>query len=198
MFGFVALTTAATMPLVSETELPCDSIRQIEAASTESPRPFASLRQQSTAMAMTRNEAGQRVQQQVPVTLVKPIGGFERCRFVYTSQIDLACYVGTTISDDDGDARAARLSKVSENVGACLRNPALMRVPSEESSTPSVGFSGGAGHPFWQISIVPTEADRTRLQAEVMVLGPAQRAQPAPATASNPRRAPTKTKRKRG
>lgn len=176
MMGFVMLSAVATTPVVAATELPCDGIRMIEAASLETPRPFASLRLQSTTLATVRNDAGQRVQREVPVTLVKPINGFERCRYVYTSQIDLACYVGTTISDEDADTRADRLAKVSDGVGACLTNAALLRTPSEEGSTPAVLFTGGPRHPFWQISIVPTEADRTRLQAEVLILGPAPRA----------------------
>jgi hypothetical protein len=195
MLGFLMLTTATTIPLVGETELPCDGIRVIEAAAIEMPRPFASLRQQSTTMALIRNAAGQRVRQQVPVTIVKPINGFEHCRFVYNSQIDLACYVATTVSDEDADARANRLARVSDNVGACLRNTALVRTPSEEGSTPSIGFSGGRDQPFWQISMVPTEADRTRLQAEVLILGPAARVQSA--TATGPRRTTPTAKRKK-
>jgi hypothetical protein len=129
------------------------------------------------------------------VTNVKPVAGFERCRFVYTSQIDLACYVGATIGDDDEEVRAARLVKVSENVGACLTNPALVRTPSEPGSTPSIGFSGGAGHPFWQVSIVPTEADPSRLQAEVLVLGPAPVVNPG--QPPRPVRAAPRAKRKK-
>jgi hypothetical protein len=194
MIGFLVLTTVASTPLTTATDFTCDGIRQIEVASIERPTPFASLRETGTIMAWGRNASGQRVHQQRTTVNVKALSGFERCRFVYTSQIDLACYIGSTTSRDNQEVIMQRLTKVAENVGACLRNPALVRSPSEEGSTPSINFGGGREHPFWQISMVPTEEDPSLLQAEVLVLGPAPVAVP-PRTARPARPAP-KAKRK--
>ena len=102
MLGLLVLSTASVAPLASTQALPCDGIRMVEASTLDRPRAFASLRQQGTTLAIVRNAAGRQVQQQVPVTNVKPINGFTRCRFVYSAaQIDLACYVGSTVSEAD-------------------------------------------------------------------------------------------------
>jgi hypothetical protein len=194
MFGFFVLTAVASTPLVAAPVLPCDGIRQIEAASVERPTPFASLREMGTILAWERTQSGQRVHQQRSVVNVKAISGFERCRFVYSSQIDLACYIASTIDRDEENARAQRLAKVAENIGACLSNAALVRAPSEEGSTPSINFGGGREQPFWQISMVPTEEDPSRLQAEVLILGPAIVA--TPPRAVRPARPAPKAKRK--
>lgn len=186
----VSLTTAAT-PIPTTTALPCDGIRTIERAVTDRPLPFASLREQGKTLAYVRNEQGQRVQREVPVTNVKAISGFSRCRFVYNAQIDLACYVGATLGDDDQAAILAKLTSTAENVGSCLTNNKLMRTESEAGSTPSIGFGGGPTQPFWQISMVPVEDDRTRVQPEVLILGP------VPVTpVQKPVRATPKAKRK--
>jgi hypothetical protein len=193
MIAVLALSAAASAPLPASANLPCDGIRLIEAASIERPTPFASLRQQGTMRAMVRDEAGRRVERDVAVTNVKPINGFARCRFVYSSQIDLACYLPTTISGGDDAAFNARLAESADAIGQCLTNTSLQRRPSEEGSTPSVHFSGGSRQPFWQISVVPTEEDTSRLQTEVLILGPAEVAAPA----RRPKAAPTAPRSKR-
>jgi hypothetical protein len=194
MFGLFVFTAVAATPLTAAPALPCDGIRQIEASSVERPKPFASLREIGTIMVWGPNAAGQRVHQQRSVVNVKAISGFERCRFVYSAQIDLACYVASTIDREDEEARAQRLAKVAENVGACLSNTALVRSQSEEGSTPSINFGGGSTQPFWQISMVPTEEAPSRLQAEVLILGPTPVA--TPPRAARPARATPKAKRK--
>jgi hypothetical protein len=191
MIEFFLLTAVSASPLPTVAPFPCDGISLIETASVERPVPFASLRQQGTKLAMVRNAAGQRVEQQVSVTNVKPLNGFARCRYVYTSQIDLACYVGSTIPDTETDAISQRLTKTADNVSQCLRNTALLRAESEAGSTPSVTFGGGSRQPFWQITMVPSEEDLSRFQAEVLILGPAPVAQ-----AQRPPRAAPKAKRK--
>jgi hypothetical protein len=181
MIGLFALSTASVAPLGTTAFAPCDGIRQIEVASINRPVAFANLREQGQRLAIVRNAAGVREERQVPVTNVKSINGFARCRFVYTSQIDLACYMGPTLPDTEVEAISERLLATAESVGHCLTNPALVRSSSEVGSTPSVMFGGGSTQPFWQISMVPTQEDPTRIQAEVLVLGPAQRPpQPQP------------------
>ena len=175
MIGLLVLSTASVAQLQSSPALPCDGIRLIEASTLDSPRAFTSLRQQGATLAMVRNAQGSRVQQQVPVTNVRPITGFARCRFIYTaSQIDLACYVGATLAEGDSQAIAAKLMSVAENIGQCLTNPAMVRFTSEEGSTPSISFGAGARHAFWQISMVRVDDDPLRVQPEVIVLGPSQ------------------------
>jgi hypothetical protein len=191
MIGLFVLSTASVAPLGATAFMPCDGVRLIEAASINRPIAFASLREPGQRLAVVRNATGVREERQVPVTNVKPINGFARCRFVYTSQIDLACYMGPTLPDTEVEAISERLLATAESVGHCLTNPALVRSSPEPGSTPSVMFGGGSTQPFWQISMVPTQEDPTRVQAEVLVLGPAQRP-PQPATA---RRTP-KVKRK--
>lgn len=191
MIGFLLLTTATAAPITAVTGFSCEGVAKIEAASVERPTPFASLREQTTRLGFVRNAAGQRVQQMVPVTNVKALGGFERCRFVYASQIDMACYVGATIPDTDTTAIADRLNKTAEYVGQCLKNSALLRSEGEEGSTPTITFGGGANHPFWQITMVPSDEDITRKQAEVLILGPAPVTRPI-----RPARTVAKTKRR--
>ncbi len=191
MIGFLVFLTSATTPITSSTALPCEGIRTIERAAADRPLPFASLREQGKTLAYVRNEQGQRVQREVPVTNVKAIAGFSRCRFVYNSHIDLACYIGASIGEGDQAAISAKLATTAENVGSCLTNTKLMRTESEFGSTPSIGFGGGPTQPFWQISMVPVEEDQTRFQPEVLILGPA----PATPVQKQVRAAP-KAKRK--
>lgn len=191
MISILAISTAAVAPLTTSTILPCDGIRLIEATISDRPLPFASLREQGKTLAYVPNAAGQRVQQEVPVTNVKTIAGFARCRFVYTAQIDLACYVGATLADTDTDAIAAKLVSTADSLGSCLTNSNLVRAESEPGSTPSISFGGGARQPFWQVSMVPTSDDPSRVQPEILVLGP------APIAASPVRIARSKSKTKR-
>jgi hypothetical protein len=78
---------------------------------------------------------------------------------------------------------------MAENVGNCLTNRDLVRSDSEPGSTPSVNFGGGARQPFWQISMVPTRSDPSRIQPEVIVLGPAPVAVPPRAAPKRKRKA---------
>jgi hypothetical protein len=179
MWALLVLSTAATAPVVTTGALPCDGIRMIEAATKDRPRAFASLREQGKTLAFVRNAAGQRVQREVTVTNVKAISGFSSCRFVYSANIDLACYVGTTFADSDEATISTKLTSTAENIGNCLTNSALVRSESEAGSTPSVTFGAGPNQPFWQISMVPSGEDSSRIQPEILVLGPTV-AEPVP------------------
>ena len=178
MIGLLVASITAIAPLTTTTILPCDGIRQIEAATTDRPIAFATLREVGKKQVIVRNSAGQNIQREVPVTTVKALSGFASCRFVYSGQVDLACYVGTTLADTDADAIAAKLISTAERVGQCLTNRDVTRVESELGSTPSIGFGGGSRQPFWQISMVPTQADPSRIQPELLVLGPAPMSEP--------------------
>jgi hypothetical protein len=195
MFGLLVLSTTAIAPLPSSAVLPCDGIRLIEVAVSDRPLPFASLREQGKTMAYVRDASGQRVRREVPITNVKAISGFARCRFVYSSQIDFACYIGATLPVDDVEAVAGKLNSTSESVGHCLTNTNLVRKEAEEGSTPVVTFGAGARQPFWQVSMVPLDDDPTRVQPEVLVLGPAEVA-PVTRTTTRPTKARPKAKRK--
>lgn len=72
-----------------------------------------------------------------------------------------------------------------------------MRSGAEEGSSPVVTFGNGPRHPFWQISMVPIEGDPERVEAEVLVLGPAAVDAP-PAPPPRRPRAAAKAKAKRG
>jgi hypothetical protein len=175
MISMLFLTVATTTPAIQPGPIPCPSIAVIEASTNDMPSPFASLREQGKTTIMATNALGQRVPREVSITNVKAIPGFSRCRFVYSSQIDLACYVGTTLADSEIDAISRKLEAIGENVGQCLTNPNLVRAGAEAGSTPSVTFGGGPRHSFWQISMVPTQEDYSRVQPEILVLGPAMR-----------------------
>jgi hypothetical protein len=77
------------------------------------------------------------------------------------------------LADTQTDEISAKLSATADAVGNCLTNRALVRGNSEEGSTPSIHFSGGARQPFWQVSMVPSLADPSRIQPEILILGPA-------------------------
>jgi hypothetical protein len=196
MISMLALATAVTIPAETRTILPCDGVRVIEAATVDRPLPFATLRKQDQVLATVRDAQGQRVQRMVPVTNVKPINGFKRCRFVYTSQIDLACYVGGTYDRNQADVVAATLASTADALGQCLTNQNLARAGEEAGSSPVVTYSGGARQPFWQVSMVALEDDPGQVEAEILVLGPSHLAAPAPPPLRG-RTAP-KAKRKRG
>jgi hypothetical protein len=121
------------------------------------------------------------------ITNVKAIAGFSRCRFVYTAQIDLACYIGSTLGEADREAISAKLNETADSIGTCLTNNDLVRKDSEPGSTPSIGFGGGARQPYWQVSMVPVEDDPSRLQPELLVLGPAPVTQPARSARPTPK-----------
>lgn len=173
MLSFLVLSASIAAPITTSATLPCDGVRVIEQSTRDRPLAFNTLRQPTKQMVMERNSAGRRVQREITVDTVKPIAGFARCRFVYSAQIDLACYVGTTLPDTDEEAIAAMLIATAESVGNCLPNNSLVRSQSEEGSTPSINFGGGSRQSFWQISMVPTSEDRARIQPEVLILGPA-------------------------
>lgn len=117
MFSILALATTATTPLDTPAMLPCDGVRLIEASTSDRPVAFSALRKQEMVPSMVRNSAGERVQRMVPVTVVKPINGFARCRFVYNSQIDLACYTGTTLPRAQTETVASTLAGTAEAIG---------------------------------------------------------------------------------
>ena len=165
----------------------------IEISTADRPRAFASLREQTRITINARDAGGQRFQRQTNTTVVKPIPGFARCRFVYTSYTDLACYLGTSLPDTDQEAISKRLEEIGDNLGQCLTNSNSKRAASEEGSTQSITYGGGARQPFWQISMVPTPEDISRLQPEIMVLGPATSTAPL---ATRRSAAKAKTKRK--
>jgi hypothetical protein len=174
MISLFLLSTNAVVAMPADNPaLPCEGIRVIEASTADQPLPFASLREQAKVMTTVRSATGQRVQREVNVTNVRSLAGFSSCRFVYTAQIDLACYIGTTLSETDTDAIAAKLISTAESVGHCLTNRSLVRSESEPGSTPSINFGAGPRQQFWQISMVPTDADPSRIQPEILVLGPA-------------------------
>jgi hypothetical protein len=191
MIGLLALSTAAVAPLTTNDAFPCEGIRMVEASTRDRPLAFSTLRQMDKAMATVRDATGKRVQREITVTNVKPIAGFSNCRFVYSAQIDLACYIGTTLPENDEAAIAAKLESISDSAGHCLTNKALVRSPSEPGSTPSITFGAGPTQSFWQISMVPTRADPSRIQPEVMVLGPSPFV-----TVARPTKSAAKKKRK--
>jgi hypothetical protein len=192
MISFLALVVAASPPVDTQPLIACDGVRVIEAATIDRPLPFASLRKQEQEMAIVRNGQGQRVQQLVPVTNVKPINGFTRCRFVYSSQIDLACYVGGPLERSQTELISARLAAASESIGQCISNQRLVRSAEEVGSTPVVTYGGGPREPFWQVAMVSVDGNPNLVEAEVLVLGPSHLSAPAP-----PPRAAPKAKRKR-
>jgi hypothetical protein len=185
MLEFLMLAVGVQGPLIATPPFPCDGVRLIEAASTQGPRPFASLREQVQTTVPRRNASGQTIQVQLPVTRVKTLSGFSRCRFVYTSQIDLACYGAQTERASEAEAVADMLAKTAESVGQCLGNTQLIRSTSEEGSTPAITYGGGPTQPFWQVSIVPLDTNPDLVQAEVLILPPV--APPRPASRPAPR-----------
>lgn len=187
MIGLLLLSTTADAPITMSATLPCEGIRAIERATIDRPLPFASLREQGKTLAFVRNETGQRVQREVATTIVKGLAGFSRCRFVYSAQIDLACYIGSTLPDSDSQAIAEKLNATADSVGNCLTNRNLSRSDAEPGSTPSVSFGGGARQPFWQVSMVPVAEDLSRVQPEVLILGPAPVAPPARSVRPTPK-----------
>jgi hypothetical protein len=191
MIDWLLLSTIGVSALPPNSDFPCEGIRTIEAATNDRPRSFASLREQGKEISTVRTATGQRVQREVSVTNVKALSGFSDCRFVYSvAQIDLACYLGSTLGENETDAIAAKLISTAESVGHCLTNRALARSESEPGSTPSIHFGAGARNPFWQISMVPTRADPSRIQPEVLVLGPSP-------SAISPRAVPKAKRKKR-
>ena len=196
MIEFLVLIAATNTPLELRTLLPCDGVKVIEAALEDRPLPFASLRQQSQVLATVRNAQGQRVQQLVPVTNVKPVNGFSNCRFVYTNQIDLACYVGTTYARSEADNISAALIQTASGLRQCLGNTKLAQANEEEGSSPVITFGAGPSEPFWQVSMVPLPADPDRVQPEVLILPSVSRANPATAV-SRPRPKAKRTTKRR-
>ena len=122
MIELLFLSTAMTSEPVSPNAFPCEGIRTIESSISDRPRPFASLREQSKEMTTVRDANGRRVQREVSVTTVKALAGFTNCTFIYSTQIDLACYIGNTLGETETVAIAAKLISTAESVGHCLTN----------------------------------------------------------------------------
>lgn len=196
MIDFIFLAVATATPLDSRISLPCDGIGVIEASLIDRPLPFNSLRQQDQIERVIRNAQGQRVRQMVPVTNVKPINGFVSCRFLYTAQIDLACYIGTTFARTDVENVAAALTATATGLRQCLTNTKLVQANEEPGSTAVVTFGAGASEPFWQVAMVPTQGDPDRVQPEILVLPSVDRANPKP-TASQSQPMTTRARPKR-
>lgn len=178
MLSVLMLAIATTTPLTTAVTPICDGVRQIETAAGDRPLAFASLRETIKSIAIVRDAAGKRVEREVPVTQVKALAGFTRCRFVYSVHIDLACYIESSVAEDDSQSAASALLGAADSVGGCLTNPNLVRGESETGSSPTVTFGAGPDHPLWQISMVPVEGDFARVQPEVLILGPVQRPVP--------------------
>lgn len=192
MLGLLLMSISGAAPDSAAATFPCEGIAMIEASTRDRPRAFGSLRQAGKEMATVRNAAGQRVQREIDVFNVKPLVGFSNCRYVYSGRIDLACYVGATLPESDAQSIAETLDSTAQSIGACLKNTDLLRSPSEPGSTPSISFGGGPTQSFWQISMVPSRADPSRIQPELLVLGPAL-VTPPPRVAKRPK---SKAKRK--
>jgi hypothetical protein len=191
MLSFLVLTAANVAHVSPNEMLPCEGIRIIEASTRDRPVAFSSLKVAAKESAYVRNAAGIRERREIDVTNVKALAGFSRCRFIYSATIDLACYIGTTLPDTDTTGIADKLSMTGESVGHCLTGTNLVRAESEVGSTPSILFGAGPRQSFWQISMVPSADDPSRIQPEVLVLGPAEVSPPP-----RPLRKATKAKRK--
>lgn len=198
MLALILMVGIAETPTIFKPTPLCAGMAKIEGATLDRPRAFKSLVTTETREVRVRNGEGVWTMQPRPVTIVKPLEGLQDCRFVYNSSISLACYGASVVDDTDEAAVVQALNDFSDEVAKCLKNEKLTRRNDDFGSAPSIAFSGGAKEPFYQISMVPLPDVANRRRPELLVLGPAELppAPPAKASATAPKKAAPKAKKR--